>query len=85
MHLLVDTASDCTLITREDVNRTNTSTYGGGEISIHGLAYKQISSSDKFATLDIGIYSETVPIKGLAVSNICSPICMANPSANDEL
>lgn len=85
LHLLMNTGSDCTLVSREAVKRSNTPSHKSDEISIHGLADKVTTSSDEFATLDIAFGSSIIPIRGLIVSNICSPIYMTNPSSNDQL
>ena len=85
LHLLVDTGSDCSLVTWEDLKRTNTASYKSDEISIHGLADKVTTSSGESATLELEFDSGIVPIKGLIVKSICSPINMVSPCATGQL
>mgnify|MGYP003301465553 CR=1 FL=1 len=68
LHLLVDTASNCTLVSRAAIRRTNTPSYKGAEISIHGLTDKLTSSSGESAMLQVEFNSRIVPIQGWVVN-----------------
>lgn len=83
--LVVDTGSDCSLVTMEDLKRTNTASYKSDEISIHWLADRVTTSSGESATLELEFDSGIVPIKGLIANSICSPIKKVNPCATGQL
>ena len=74
LHLLVDTASDCTLVTREALTRTKTTSYNSDEISINELTDKITTSSGESAKLELEFDSGIVPINGWIVNSMCSPI-----------